>query len=200
MSAFGGKAVVLRRGRRCRDGWKPPHIHICSVGRRELGVWDLSHSLSGTSLVGLSITEIPLNYGIFCSTYDFVVACYLIISATAWHEPGRFDLYFWRHRHLGECFHRLISCALAGRVPFSPHAEPLGRPATVSQFFACCRRFDIGDFQGGQDETPSISHRSWRRRRRRHDRQAGDRTIQPDHQMAIDGELAKIPRHALRRL
>src|SRR5262249_23107721 len=87
---WGGKAVVLRRGRRCRDGWKPPHIHICSVGRRELGVWDLSHSLSGTSLVGLSITEIPLNYGIFCSTYDFVVACYLIISATAWHEPGRF--------------------------------------------------------------------------------------------------------------
>src|SRR5262245_66660674 len=71
---LGGKAVVLRRGRRCRDGWKPPHIHICSVGRRELGVWDLSHSLSGTSLVGLSITEIPLNYGIFCSTYDFVVA------------------------------------------------------------------------------------------------------------------------------
>jgi Family of unknown function (DUF6010) len=61
-------------------------------------VWDLSHSLSGTTLTGLSITEIPLGYGIFCSTFDFVVACYLMISATAWHEPGRFDLYFWRHR------------------------------------------------------------------------------------------------------
>ena len=62
------------------------------------GVWDLSHTLSGTSLVGLSITEIPLGYDIFCSTYDFVVACYLMISDTEWHAPGRFDLYFWRHR------------------------------------------------------------------------------------------------------
>jgi hypothetical protein len=69
-----------------------------AVGYVMHGVWDLSHSLSGTSLVGLSITEIPLGYGIFCSTYDFVVACYLMISDTAWHAPGRFDLYFWRHR------------------------------------------------------------------------------------------------------
>src|SRR5262245_13847437 len=82
---LGGKAVVLRRGRRCRDGWKPPHIHICSVRRRELGVWDLSHSLSGTSLVGLSITEIPLNYGIFCSTYDFVV----VLSHNKCHRVAR---------------------------------------------------------------------------------------------------------------
>jgi hypothetical protein len=68
-----------------------------AVGYVMHGVWDLSHSLSGTSLVGLSITEIPLGYGIFCSTYDFVVACYLMISDTEWHAPGRFDLYFWRH-------------------------------------------------------------------------------------------------------
>jgi hypothetical protein len=60
------------------------------------GLWDLSHSLSGSSLSGLSVTEIPLGYGIFCSTYDFTVACYLMISDTAWHTPGKFDLYFWR--------------------------------------------------------------------------------------------------------
>jgi hypothetical protein len=41
------------------------------------GLWDLSHCLYGFSLSGLSITEIPLGYGIFCSTYDFTVACYL---------------------------------------------------------------------------------------------------------------------------
>src|SRR5436190_4913435 len=69
-----------------------------AVGYVMHGVWDLSHSLSGSSLVGLSITEIPLGYGIFCATYDFTVACYLMISDTAWHEPGKFDLYFWRHR------------------------------------------------------------------------------------------------------
>jgi hypothetical protein len=62
------------------------------------GLWDLSHSLSGSSLASLSLTEIPLGYGIFCLTYDVTVACYLMTSDTAWHEPGKFDLYFWRHR------------------------------------------------------------------------------------------------------
>jgi hypothetical protein len=61
------------------------------------GVWDLTHSLSGISFAGLSMTDIPLGYGMFCSTYDFTVACYLMMSPTAWHEPGKFDLYFWRH-------------------------------------------------------------------------------------------------------
>ena len=64
------------------------------------GLWDLSHCLSGSSLAGLSITEIPLGYGIFCSTYDFVVAYYLMISDSAWHASGRFDPYFWRVRPL----------------------------------------------------------------------------------------------------
>src|SRR5258708_14873170 len=68
-----------------------------AVGYVMHGVWDLSHCLSGSSLAGLSITEIPLGYGIFCSTYDFTVGCYLMISDTAWHEPGKLDLYFWRH-------------------------------------------------------------------------------------------------------
>src|SRR5262245_16207843 len=61
------------------------------------GLWDLSHCLSGSSLAGVSITDIPLGYGIFCSAFDFVVAAYLMISNTAWHKPGKFDPYFWRH-------------------------------------------------------------------------------------------------------
>jgi hypothetical protein len=60
------------------------------------GAWDLSHCLSGASLAGLSLTDIPLGYGIFCSTFDFVVAGYLMTSDTAWHAPGKLDLYFWR--------------------------------------------------------------------------------------------------------
>jgi hypothetical protein len=68
-----------------------------AVGYVMHGLWDLSHSLSGSSLAGLSITDIPLGYGIFCATYDFVVAGYLVRSDTAWHESGKFDLYFWRH-------------------------------------------------------------------------------------------------------
>ena len=63
------------------------------------GLWDLSHCLSGSSLAGLSMTDIPLGYGIFCSTYDFTVASYLVTSDTAWHAPGKLELYFWRARY-----------------------------------------------------------------------------------------------------
>jgi hypothetical protein len=69
-----------------------------AVGYVMHGLWDLSHSLSGSSLGGLPITEIPLGYGFFCATFDVTVACYLMISDTAWHESGKFDPYFWRHR------------------------------------------------------------------------------------------------------
>ena len=68
-----------------------------AVGYVMHGLWDVSHSLSGSSLAGLPITEIPLGYGIFCATYDVTVAYYLMSSGTAWHEAGKFDLYFWRH-------------------------------------------------------------------------------------------------------
>ena len=68
-----------------------------AVGYVMHGLWDLSHCLSGSSLAGLSMTETPLGYGIFCSSYDFVVAYYLIVSDSAWHEAGRFDPYFRRH-------------------------------------------------------------------------------------------------------
>src|SRR5262245_38094026 len=64
------------------------------------GLWDLSHCLSGLSVAGLSITEIPLGYGLFCSAYDFVVAYYIMISDSAWHASGRFNPYFWRARPL----------------------------------------------------------------------------------------------------
>jgi hypothetical protein len=63
-----------------------------AVGYVMHGLWDLSHCLSGSSLSGLSMTEIPLGYGIFCSTYDFTVACYLMSSDTAWHAPGRLEV------------------------------------------------------------------------------------------------------------
>jgi len=69
-----------------------------AVGYILHGLWDLSHCLSGSSLAGLSITETPLGYGIFCSTLDFTVAYYLMISDTPWHKPGTVNLYFWRQR------------------------------------------------------------------------------------------------------
>lgn len=69
-----------------------------AVGYVMHGFWDLTHCLSGASLAGLSITETPLGYGIFCSTYDFVVAVYLMTGDSAWHQPGKLDLYFWRQR------------------------------------------------------------------------------------------------------
>jgi len=62
------------------------------------GLWDTAHGLFGTSLSGLPITEIPLGYGMFCATFDFTVASYLMVSDTAWDEPGKFDLYFWKNR------------------------------------------------------------------------------------------------------
>jgi hypothetical protein len=60
------------------------------------GIWDLSHSLSGSSIAGLSLTEIPLGYDIFCLFYDVTVAYYIMKSNTAWQEPGKLDLLFWR--------------------------------------------------------------------------------------------------------
>ena len=60
------------------------------------GLWDLMHSLSGTSLAGLSLTTIPLGYEVFCLAFDFTVAGYLIRSHAEWRAPGKFDPYFGR--------------------------------------------------------------------------------------------------------
>jgi hypothetical protein len=62
------------------------------------GLWDIGHSLFGSSLFGLPMTEIPLGYGIFCLTFDLTVVGYLMMSDTAWDEPGKFNFYFWRNR------------------------------------------------------------------------------------------------------
>jgi hypothetical protein len=70
-----------------------------AVGYVLHGLWDLSHSLYGSSLAGLSLTDIPLGYGLFCLAYDFTIAYYLMTSDTVWHESGKFDPYFWR-RHM----------------------------------------------------------------------------------------------------
>lgn len=67
-----------------------------AVGYVVHGLWDLSHSVSGSSIAGLSLTQIPLGYGVFCLAYDLAVASYLMTSNSAWHEPGRFELRFWR--------------------------------------------------------------------------------------------------------
>lgn len=69
-----------------------------AVGYGLHGLWDLSHSLSGSSLAGLPLTDIPLGYGLFCLTYDFTIACYFMKSDTVWDEPGKLDPYFWRQR------------------------------------------------------------------------------------------------------
>ncbi len=61
------------------------------------GLWDLTHSLMGVNFVGLFLTEIPLGYGVFCATFDFTVAYYVMTSTSGWDEEGRFDPWFWRH-------------------------------------------------------------------------------------------------------
>jgi hypothetical protein len=67
-----------------------------AIGYVMHGLWDLSHCLAGASLAGMSMTDIPLGYGIFCSTFDFTVAAYLMLSDSAWQKPGKLDLTFWR--------------------------------------------------------------------------------------------------------
>ena len=60
------------------------------------GIWDLSHSAAGTSFAGLTLTDIPVGYGMFCATYDFTVTYYILKSGRSWREPGRFVPLFWR--------------------------------------------------------------------------------------------------------
>lgn len=69
---------------------------LIAVGYIMHGLWDVSHSLAGSALMGLSITEIPVGYAIFCMAYDFPVAYYLMTSNTPWDSPGKFNLNFWR--------------------------------------------------------------------------------------------------------
>lgn len=72
--------------------------HAVAAGYAAHALWDLSHSLSGSSAFSLSLTEVPLGYEVFCATFDLVVASYLMASGTAWDHPGKIDLRFWRER------------------------------------------------------------------------------------------------------
>ena len=78
----------------CRLFYRP----AIAFGFAMHGLWDIAHSLFGSSLFGLPTTEIPVGYGMLCLTFDLTVAGYLMMSDTAWDEPGKFDLYFWRNR------------------------------------------------------------------------------------------------------
>ena len=57
------------------------------------GLWDIAHRLFGSSLFGLPMTEIPLGYGMFCLTFDLTVAGYLMMSDTAWDDPGKLTFF-----------------------------------------------------------------------------------------------------------
>lgn len=70
---------------------------LIAIGYVLHGLWDLSHCLSGSSVAGLQAAELPLGYGIFCASFDIVVACYLMLSNSAWEKPGKFEPYIWRH-------------------------------------------------------------------------------------------------------
>jgi hypothetical protein len=61
------------------------------------GLWDLCHSLLGPSVLGLSLTEVPLGYEIFCAAYDLVVASYLVASGVGV-TPGKIGLQVGQER------------------------------------------------------------------------------------------------------
>jgi hypothetical protein len=73
------------------------HRAAIAAGYALHGLWDLTHSLAGTSLDGLALTDIPLGYPLFCLGFDLTVAVYLLRPDPAWREPGRFDPLFWRN-------------------------------------------------------------------------------------------------------
>lgn len=58
------------------------------VGYLLHGLWDAVHefnALTGGSLLGSRrITSVPLGYGFFCATYDFLMAIYFYIRSDQW--------------------------------------------------------------------------------------------------------------------
>jgi hypothetical protein len=59
------------------------------VGYLLHGLWDAVHefnALAGGSLLGpRQITSVPLAYGFFCATYDFLLATYFYTRRNHWH-------------------------------------------------------------------------------------------------------------------
>ncbi len=61
------------------------------------GLWDIAHSLFGTSIAGHAASDIPLGYGMFCLGYDFAAASYLAWCPKQWDVPARLNLRFWQN-------------------------------------------------------------------------------------------------------
>lgn len=63
------------------------------VGYLLHGVWDAVHEFNahaGGSLLGLrQTTSVPLAYGFFCATYDFLMAGYFYTRRNYWHAAWR---------------------------------------------------------------------------------------------------------------
>jgi len=61
------------------------------------GLWDIAIVCSALHSSACRRQKFPwLRYA--CLTFDLTVAGYLMMSDTAWDEPGKFHLYFWRNR------------------------------------------------------------------------------------------------------
>ncbi len=61
------------------------------------GIWDITHSLYGTLILGHAASDIPLGYGMFCLGFDVATAVYLFWWPKDWSQPARFRPAFWRH-------------------------------------------------------------------------------------------------------
>ena len=63
------------------------------VGYLLHGLWDAVHEFiahAGSSLFdSRQITSVPLAYGFFCSTYDFLMAAYFYTRRNHWHAAWR---------------------------------------------------------------------------------------------------------------
>jgi hypothetical protein len=58
------------------------------VGYPLHGLWDAVHEFNahaGGSLLARHTTTVPLAYGFFCATYDFVLAAYFYTRRNQWH-------------------------------------------------------------------------------------------------------------------
>ena len=49
-----------------------------AIGYGLHGVWDVCHSLFGSLILGLPVSDIPLGYGMFCLGFDLTAAIYLL--------------------------------------------------------------------------------------------------------------------------
>ena len=66
---------------------------VLIVGYLLHGIWDAVHEINahaGGSLLGpRQTTSVPLAYGFFCATYDFLMAAYFYTRRNQWHAAWR---------------------------------------------------------------------------------------------------------------